>query len=131
MARTFSREEAEALLPHIAPLLWQARELKREHDELQAKLGDLQQRTRGNGHALDTDVAQIQQKAAATATQINGIIERVKGIGAEVKDIEMGLIDFLSMKDGREVYLCWKLGEEHIAWWHDLDRGYAARQPLE
>lgn len=131
MARTFTREEAEALLPHIAPLLWQARELKKEHDEAQANLADLQVRSKGNGHGLDTDVSRAQQKSAATAAKINEIIDRVKKYGAEVKDIEMGLIDFRSQLKGREVYLCWKLGEEHIGWWHDLNTGYASRQPLE
>jgi hypothetical protein len=131
VAREFTRDEAEALLPHIAPLLWQARELKREHDEWQGKIAELEMRRKGNGHGLDTDAAQAQQKAAATAVQINGIIERVKGMGAEVKDIDMGLIDFRSRLKGREVYLCWKLGEEHIEWWHELNTGYAGRQPLE
>jgi hypothetical protein len=52
-------------------------------------------------------------------------------MGIEVKDIDMGLVDFRSNMDGREVYLCWKLGEEHISFWHELHTGYASRQPLD
>jgi len=48
----------------------------------------------------------------------------------ELTDIDQGLIDFRAEMDGREVYLCWKLGEERIDWWHELDAGFAGRQPL-
>lgn len=129
--RLFTRQEAEDLLPHVAPLLWQMRDLKKEHDACQSKLAELQARGQGNGHGLDVEVARARQGQQQAAVAINGIIERVKGMGVEVKDIEMGLVDFRSELNGREVYLCWKLGEEHIGWWHDLDTGYNSRQPLE
>ena len=53
-----------------------------------------------------------------------------EGIGCEVKDVQTGLVDFRAMRDGRAVYLCWRLGEEDIAFWHELDAGFAGRQPL-
>jgi len=58
-------------------------------------------------------------------------VERVQSYGCQLKDMEMGLIDFPAIRDGREVYLCWKLGEEQIGYWHDVEAGYAGRQPLE
>jgi len=62
---------------------------------------------------------------------MNGLIEKVQGMGVELKDVEVGLIDFRSIREGREVYLCWQLGEEHVTHWHELDTGFAGRQPLE
>jgi hypothetical protein len=49
----------------------------------------------------------------------------------ELKDVEQGLLDFPHEREGRVVYLCWRLGEEGIGWWHDLDVGFAGRQPLD
>ncbi|MEK7248368.1 MAG: DUF2203 domain-containing protein [Chloroflexota bacterium] len=129
--RLFSRDEAEAMLPQVAPLLWQAQRLKREHDEAQEQLGALEVKGRGNGHGLDADVGRARIAIQKAAAEINGIVDRVRGMGIEIKDLDMGLLDFPSQVDGREVYLCWKLGEEHIAWWHETDTGYASRQPLE
>jgi hypothetical protein len=131
MSRLFTREEADELLPHIAPLLWQVRELKREHDAAAAELEALQAQAKGNGHGIDVEIARARTAQQRAAVEINGTIERVKALGVEVKDLEMGLVDFRSQKDGRVVYLCWKLGEERVEWWHELDSGYAARERLE
>ncbi len=109
MPRRFSREEADALLPQIAPRVVQLRDLKRKNDETRSAVNDLQ----------------------STGAAINELIERVASLGVEVKDLEMGLVDFRGERDGREVYLCWKLGEERVAFWHELNTGYASRQPLD
>jgi hypothetical protein len=131
MSRTFTREEADGLLPHIAPLLWQARELKKKHDECVAQVEALQAQAKGNGHGIDVELVRARSGQQQSAVEINAIIERVKAMGAEVKDIEMGLIDFRHEKDGRVVYLCWKLGEERVEWWHELNTGFASRQRLD
>jgi hypothetical protein len=119
------------MLAEIAPLLWKARQLKQEHDEFASELLALQNQAKGNGHGIDADLARARSGQQQAALGINGIIERVNKMGVEVKDVDMGLVDFRSNLNGREVYLCWKLGEEHIAFWHDLDTGYASRQPLD
>jgi len=129
--RLFTRDEAEAMLPQIAPHLWQAQRLKREHDEAQQKLAELQAKGRGNGHGLDAEISKVNVAIQKTAAEINGIVDRINGMGIEIKDLDMGLVDFRSQMSGREVYLCWKLGEEHVSWWHELTTGYASRQPLE
>jgi hypothetical protein len=56
--------------------------------------------------------------------------EELAQLGVELKDFFIGLIDFRSMQDGREVYLCWKLGEPDVGHWHELDAGYAGRRPI-
>ena len=63
--------------------------------------------------------------------ELNELVEQVNELGCELKGIEEGLIDFRTEMDGREVYLCWKLGEAAIDWWHDLDTGFSGRRPLE
>jgi hypothetical protein len=68
---------------------------------------------------------------AQAAAEVNSLIERVQEMACELKDIEQGLIDFRTEREGREVYLCWKLGEPDIRWWHELDAGFAGRRPLE
>lgn len=61
---------------------------------------------------------------------LQGYIEELSDLGIEVKDASRGLVDFCSLLDGREVYLCWLLGEEEVGHWHELDAGFAGRQSL-
>jgi len=58
-------------------------------------------------------------------------IERVRDLGGEVKDVETGLVDFPGRRGGEEILLCWRLGEEEVAYWHGLEEGFAGRQPLD
>jgi len=129
--KRFTRDEAEELLPYIAPLLFKLRELKRQRDDLQAQGTELVQKSRGNGHGVDNEAGKVQREMEELGTHINELIEKVQGMGIELKDPELGLVDFRSIREGREVYLCWQLGEEHLSFWHEIDTGFAGRQPLE
>jgi hypothetical protein len=131
MARQFTREEAERLVPHLAELLLQLQERKHEYDQHESRLAELTVKMRGNGHMLEGDLKQAQLDLERAVAEVNHLVEQVHEIGCELKGIEEGLIDFRTEIDGREVYLCWKLGEDAIAWWHELDTGFAGRQPLE
>jgi hypothetical protein len=62
--------------------------------------------------------------------QINDHLQKIQELGVLVKDVEMGLCDFPHLHEGRIVYLCWKLGESEVGWWHEIHNGYANRQPL-
>lgn len=62
---------------------------------------------------------------------INGSLHAIQELGVVIKDVEVGLCDFPSLLNDRLVFLCWKSGEEQVRWWHDLDSGFAHRQPLE
>jgi hypothetical protein len=130
-AKLFTLEEAEALLPFLAPTLYQLQHVKREHDEVLVKLSTLGARMKSNGHGIDGELALARQEAGRTSTQVNALIEKVQEMGCELKDPDNGLVDFRAEREGREVYLCWKLGEEHVSHWHELDTGFAGRQPLE
>jgi hypothetical protein len=129
--KRFTREEAEELLPYVAPLLFKLRELNRQRDQLQAQGAEVVQKSRGNGHGVDNEAGKVGREMEEAGTQIKELIEKVQGMGIELKDPEAGLIDFRSIREGREVYLCWKLGEEHVSFWHEIEAGFAGRQPLE
>jgi hypothetical protein len=62
---------------------------------------------------------------------INGSLHAIQELGVVIKDVEIGLCDFPFLLDDRLVFLCWKYGEKQVRWWHDIDSGYANRQPLE
>ncbi|HEY7124391.1 MAG TPA: DUF2203 domain-containing protein [Ktedonobacterales bacterium] len=131
MARYFTRQEAESLLPQLEPLL---RELQQRYPAMQTlrqELALLHQRMQGNGHGLQGKLAQLTKEATAAAEEVNQLVQRILRFGCQLKDPQMGLIDFPAQREGREILLCWRLGEQGINWWHETDAGFQGRQPLE
>jgi hypothetical protein len=129
--RHFTREEAERLIPHLADPMRRLQEAKRDYDEYEGRVAELSMKMGGNGHLIEGELKDAQEGLARAAGEVNRLVEQVHDLGCELKGIEEGLIDFRAEMDGREVYLCWKLGEDAITWWHELDTGFAGRQPLE
>jgi hypothetical protein len=130
MARYFTREEAEALLPQVSVIL---RDVQREHaamKEHELELEALELRSRGNGHGLHERIARLQQELTHGIQTLRILAAQLEDLGCELKDPETGLIDFVGLRDGREIYLCWLLGEERINYWHELHTGFAGRQPF-
>ena len=76
------------------------------------------------------DQAATQTQLDQSVTRLEDFVEELSEIGCELKDYQVGLIDFVGRHDGRDVYLCWKLGEERITHWHELDSGFAGRQSV-
>jgi hypothetical protein len=62
--------------------------------------------------------------------RLDDLVDELEDVGAQLKDHQSGLVDFVGRHEGRDVYLCWKLGEESIAYWHELDAGFAGRKPV-
>ena len=129
--RQFTRNEAEELLPRLTQLLEEMRERRREYNRFAAQAVELSDEMRGNGQLAQAGLKGAQEGVEQALAALNGLGEQINELGCELKDIDQGLIDFRTEVDGREVYLCWKLGEERIEWWHELDTGFAGRQPLE
>ncbi|HEY3992189.1 MAG TPA: DUF2203 domain-containing protein [Ktedonobacteraceae bacterium] len=130
MTRYFTREAAEALLPQVSVVL---RDIQREHaamKEHELALEELEIRAKGNGHHLHEHIAKIQQELAKNVQALRSLMVELEKLGCELKDPETGLVDFLGLRDGREIYLCWLLGEERINYWHELHTGFAGRQPF-
>lgn len=130
MSQLFTLSEASKLLPRLQAILLELQEKKHVLDRLQEQIGALTGRASGNGHLLAKDLGEKSREAEALSTQMNKQLEEITSMGCELKGIDEGLIDFPCERDGRVVYLCWKLGEERIEWWHDVDTGFAGREPL-
>lgn len=130
MARYFTREEAEALLPQISVILRDIQRARAALKEREEELAALEVRARGNGHDLHEHIAKLQKEMARHIQALRALAGELDGFGCELKDPDTGLIDFLTLRDGHEVYLCWHLGEERINYWHEIQAGFAGRQPL-
>lgn len=131
MAKYFTVEEATALLPEITPILEEVVELRKRLEQAEKGLVALHWKARTNGHVSPEGSFSAGQSARAElVAQISGHMARLHELGIELKDPTIGLIDFPTMRDDRVVYLCWKLGEPSIEYWHDVEAGYAGRQPL-
>jgi hypothetical protein len=131
MARHFTLEEARALLPAVTPILEEIVAIRARLEKADMSLLEREWKARTNGHARQRDSSTpAQATRSELIAKINEHIARLLEMGVELKDPSIGLIDFRSHRDGRIVYLCWKLGEPTIGYWHDLDSGFAGRQPL-
>ncbi|HZS75719.1 MAG TPA: DUF2203 domain-containing protein [Ktedonobacteraceae bacterium] len=130
MPHYFTREEAEALLPQITPILLRIQERRQAMLQAEEELGALRMQAQNNGHHLHDRIVGLQRELAEHLQELQALVEELRLFGCELKDPDMGLIDFLSLRNGKEIYLCWHLGEERINYWHYLDTGFAGRQPL-
>ena len=131
MARHFTVEEANELLKTVRPLVERMVEQRREvthHLERKEELSDLTQ-TNGGGFPPRLP-SEIDTALDVAAGELQRTIEELTGLGVQIKDLDSGLVDFPSYRDGEEILLCWQLGEDEIAWWHTVDGGFAGRQPL-
>lgn len=126
--RLFTYEEASALLPVLRPILQSIQTEKRQLDDLHNELEKLTPAMRTNGHA--TQAAELELLITSLVESIQADINTIHDLGVEIKDLDMGLVDFPSLREGRVVYLCWKVDEPQIGFWHDLDTGLAGREPL-
>jgi hypothetical protein len=131
MAKYFTLEEATALLPEVTPILEEIVGLRDRLTQAERGLVSLHWKARANGHARqEGSFATGQANRTELTARISAQVARLRELGVELKDPATGLIDFPSWRDGRVVNLCWKLGEPAIAFWHELDTGFAGRQPL-
>lgn len=130
MPHYFSREEAEALLPQISVILREIQKNRRSLHSAEEALEVLRVKARSNGHDLHTTMMAVQQHVTEAVDTLSKLVEQLHTFGCELKDPDSGLIDFLSLRNGEEVYLCWLLGEERINYWHYRHTGFVGRQPL-
>jgi hypothetical protein len=127
MAKLFSIAEANALLPRLREILQELRGLVDQAERLEIEVGAAEAKLRTNGHTVSSEP--YQRRAAARAS-LNALIAQVHELGIELKDPRSGLVDFPHERDGEVVYLCWKLDEAEVAYWHPIETGFAGRQPL-
>jgi hypothetical protein len=125
-------KEVERLIPRLTEIMDRTRAAHADAGEAREWLDAEQQRiTMAGGGVVDQAAwrAVRQRLERGTETARKGL-EEIQRLGGVTKDLGLGLVDFLHLRDGREVNLCWRYGEERITHWHGLDEGYTARKPL-
>ncbi len=131
--KTFTLEEAQALLPVMESLLKRAIDSKQSAEEVEATLSELSRRIYLSG-GMRVDLAQVARQRAEMETLLQRVRESVAeidSIGVQVKDLEAGLLDFPCRLDEEIVLLCWRMGETAIEHWHTMESGFKGRQPVD
>ncbi len=129
--RHFTPEEANAALADVRPLVEKMVARREAHTAALERQEELEQRIRGNGGGIPpATLADAQAEVEREARALARIVDEIGEHGAEVKDLDEGLIDFPALRGGETVLLCWKLGEDAIEYWHTVEDGYAGRRPL-
>jgi hypothetical protein len=131
--RTFTLDEAQTLLPILESLLAQAINGKRLIEEVDAELQETAHRVFLNGGTLVNVVHLARRKAEREKAiqRLKDAIAEIDATGVQVKDLDIGLLDFPCQVEGEIILLCWKRGEEKITHWHSTSEGFAGRRPID
>lgn len=133
MSKVFTLSEAQTLLPVVEALLRRTQASGARAVELEQEMQELSQRIfmLGGMHVNVAAAARRRAERERTLQEVRDTLAEMEEIGVQVKDLEKGLLDFPSLMEGREVLLCWKLGEKKIGYWHTPEEGFAGRKPLD
>ena len=125
MPRYFTLQEANETLTTIRPLMDEVQAIRQKILANQPEAWPAIEKSAGNGgnRALSNMVQDFEK--------LDALVHSILETGALIKDINIGLLDFPALREEREVYLCWQCGEGDIAFWHEVEAGYAGRQPIE
>ena len=129
--RTFTPDEANELLAELRPLVERLVAHKQRLDEAEEARRVLLGRIATNGGDITpSDVAEAATRVEREAEEVGRVLEAIQAHEVQVKDLDVGLLDFPWEREGEVVLLCWRLGEDAIGYWHGMDEGYAGRKPL-
>jgi hypothetical protein len=130
-AQYFTPEEANEALEAVRPLTQELVEHRGALLELQARQAELTARIAGNGGDMEPrELQEVQEQLDGEVAGIAHCVSRIHELGALVKDLDDGLVDFPARRGDEEVLLCWCLGEDEIGYWHGLEEGFSGRRPL-
>jgi hypothetical protein len=129
--RYFTPEEANAALEQVRPLAERMVAVRAQLRDEQRRQAELATLVAGNGHGNSArEYAQLTASLERGAQELVRCAREIQELGALVKDLEQGLVDFPWLREGEEVLLCWRVGEDAVAFWHPVDEGFAGRRPL-
>ena len=128
--RLFTVKEAEATLPLVRRIVLDVMAAHRRWKELVTRY-ELMAAPLSAGDREPEPVREVREAADREAHRINGYLGEMTEIGCLFKGFDAGLVDFYALREDRLVFLCWKLGEEHVGHWHEVDAGYDGRHPLD
>lgn len=127
----FTPEQANTALPLVRAIATDLAQLSRDVIERRERVARL---TGGRelqaGDPYSDEMAEIERELELDTQRLYEYVQELRQLGVEPKNGPEGLVDFPARIDGRDVYLCWKLGEPEVLFWHDIDAGFAGRQPL-
>jgi len=125
--RTYTIEEANALMPQVRAVLLQ---LAVEQRRLDAAHADMHHQLDADGDpASAAQAARLESETTRIREGMQSLLAHLGDMGIELRDIEMGLVDFPGERDGEPVWLCWRMADARVAFWHRTDEGYATRRP--
>ena len=129
-ARIFTLEEAERTLPLLRRILT---DLKTEYRVWQEALAEYELLSGGaRAEQGETDELSASRRAVTdSADRISAYLGEIEAIGCLFKGFDAGLVDFYTLREDRLVFLCWRVDEEHITHWHEIEAGYSGRQPID
>jgi hypothetical protein len=129
--RHFTPEEANAALVEVRPLVEELVARRAAHTEALERQEELETRIRGNGGGIPpATLAESNARVEREERAIARLVDQIAELGAQVKDVDEGLIDFPALRHGETVLLCWRLGEDEIRYWHTVEDGFGGRREL-
>lgn len=129
--RHFTPEEANALLPEVRVLAERMVAHRRALAIATVRHARIANKIAGNGGGVNAhEVDELKSALDAEARAVAGCVEELNALGVQVKDLDEGLVDFPAWRGDEEVLLCWRLGEDEVAFWHGVDEGFAGRKSL-
>jgi hypothetical protein len=133
--RYFCWEEANALVPRLTEIFGTAGQLRGQlratYEELQRLGVEPSAEDAGTGTGDSPEVARLRARFQGLYEALAAELQQVVELGAEIKDLDSGLVDFWYQREGRDVLLCWRYGEEEVGHWHDPEAGFAGRKPID
>jgi hypothetical protein len=132
-SKYFSLTEAERLRVQLEPVLIEAMESRRKLSEAEEQLNALAERIQRSGGLLISyeKTARMRLDRNRSEEAVRSALEQIQATGCVVKDLDLGLLDFPARINNQEVYLCWRLGEDRIRFYHRQDEGFSARKPID
>lgn len=131
--KTFTYEQATTLLPVLRTLLKRAMDGKQLIESVENELQDLRHRILLSG-GLSVDIPAVAHRRAErdkALQEIKDALAEIEAIGVQVKDLDIGLLDFPCVVEEEIILLCWKYGEEKIGFWHGMEEGFRGRKPID
>jgi hypothetical protein len=131
----YTVEQANQTLPLVRSIVVDIVRQYQELNERKERITRIRQSRSAGGRSThrmyDDELRQVEDELEADVARLQEYVEELDRLGVELKDFGRGLVDFPTIRNGREVYLCWHLGESNVGFWHELDGGFRGRQPLE
>ena len=129
--KLYTVEEANVMLPWVVEQLGIAAEAADRLSEARSDQAELEGLSRSNGHGdIDSRLSDVRADARRALDALRSVLDEFEARGIPVRDVDSGLIDLPGERDGKKVWLCWRMGEPEVGYWHEANTGFIDRQPL-